>query len=236
MTKKKKVRDSGACGLWVTTFDEEAAYRFHQDAWEMFSQDPFSPIVININSPGGDVYALISMMETMDSIRLASPEQFFFITHAKGQAMSCALSLFAHGDLRVASPNATLMFHEMTSFSEPERLHQRVILTKELERLAILLDNIFIEDTGFKGGLEALKIWGEKDQYLDAWMAKELGIVDVIGAICPPTITVNPVSVINLEDKDQYSFRKTRENKDKAPTKGKKGEIKKKVTKSNKKK
>lgn len=186
MTKKKKVSES--CLLWVTTFDEESSIRFHSEAWQAFSEDPFNPLVIHIDSPGGDAYSLLSMWETMDNIRAVAPEEFYFITYVHGCALSCGLLLAAHGDLRVASPKSELMYHEVSDTPGTGREHQLDIHHANLKAFTNKIYEIFADDTNFKGGVKALRAWGEKDRWLTPPEAKKLGIIDVVGYVKPKQI------------------------------------------------
>lgn len=66
------------------------------------------PIMININSVGGNVdelFALIDILEGMETT---------VITRAIGKACSCAFVLFCLGDERLLGPSCSLMYHTMS--------------------------------------------------------------------------------------------------------------------------
>lgn len=168
--------------IWVTEFNTEAAIDFHEKVFEKLAQDSKNPLVIYINSPGGHVAALISMMDTMDCARSQASKDFYFITIVYGEACSCAAYLLAHGDLRVATPKSTIMFHQVSggALGHVKDMEIEIDFTKKLNTQ---LMEIFLADTGFKGGVEQFKKFIERDRYLNPEQAKELGIIDEIGFI-----------------------------------------------------
>ena len=91
----------------VNSFTEEAAKNFHRTLIKMSREDPNMPIVIYIDSYGGQVDALASMIESMDSV----PNKK--ITVVKGKAMSCGAILFSAGDYRFVGRHSRVMIHEV---------------------------------------------------------------------------------------------------------------------------
>jgi ATP-dependent Clp protease protease subunit len=195
MSKKMKERNSGST-IWVTDFDDESCIRFHAEVWQAFTEDPTGPIVIHIDSPGGSAYSLLSMWATMDNIRAIASDEFFFITYVHGQAFSCGILLASHGDLRVATPASDLMYHEVSD-SFRGREHQIDINHENLKRFTEKVYTVFTENTNFKGGVTALREWGEKDRWLTPQEAKDLGIIDIVGYIKPrqQVVTYTPPSI-----------------------------------------
>jgi len=196
MAKKGK---SSSSAIWVKDFDDDAAVKFHDEVWDVFSTDPTTPLVIHIDSQGGNAYSLINMWETMDNIRALAPDDFYFITYVHGCALSCGLLLAAHGDIRVATPKSELMFHEVSDSLEG-REHQIQIHHDNLKTFTDKIYNVFVHDTEFKGGVEAARAWGEKDRWLNPQQAKDLGIIDIIGYIKPRQVMLSPVSIGEMSD------------------------------------
>ena len=224
MSKKNRERSPGS-PIWVRDFDDNSSLQFHSDIWQAFLEDPCNPLTIHIDSFGGSVYSLLHKMETMDNIRAVAPEEFFFITYVHTTAFSCGIMLAAHGDLRWATPKSRLMFHEGTNVIYG-RDHQIDIQYQDMKIVNDMVDNIFIADTGFKGGLEGLRKWGEKDRYLSPQQAKELGIIDRIGYIKPKQLVFTSPS---FGECDALSLRKTVSKEEKP--KAKRPAVKKKTTK-----
>ena len=53
----------------VNKFDEESAARFHQKVDKLSNIDPTHPIIVQIDSYGGNVDALASMIETLKEVK-----------------------------------------------------------------------------------------------------------------------------------------------------------------------
>lgn len=70
------------------------------------------PITLYIDSYGGECYACFGLLSVMD---LCSTPIRTVVT---GCAMSCGFLIAIHGHERVAYPNATMMFHQVSSFFE----------------------------------------------------------------------------------------------------------------------
>ena len=87
--------------------DYAAAFREELDRAAHTGQ-PLIPIVID--SDGGEIYALLAMVDAIESVR--PTHNIATIVH--GRALSCGAVLLAMGDpgLRFVSPNATVMVHD----------------------------------------------------------------------------------------------------------------------------
>jgi len=119
--------------IWVTEFNEESAKEF---ATEMHlahnTGQPVIPVIID--SYGGEVYSLLSMIAEIRSSELP------VATVVKGKAMSCGSFLAAAGTrgYRYCDPESTYMIHEVSSMAwgkteeikadaaETDRLNRRV--------------------------------------------------------------------------------------------------------------
>jgi len=165
----------------VNRFNETSAQEFHDMVWQKFKDNPKRPIIIKIDSYGGNVYSLMRMLDVMDDIRELAPEEFYFVTECTGKTMSCGAVLLSHGDMRVANKNATLLVHQVSSIS----LGTYSELKKDVEETGRLNDkvfNIMVYNTSFPGGLKKLKELTINDWTLDADGAKKYGFVDLIGS------------------------------------------------------
>lgn len=142
-------------------------------------EQPVIPFVID--SPGGEIPALMSIYETVERSEIP------VITYLKGKALSAGLVMLGFGEIghRYASPHGTGMLHEM-SWGKREKLSE---LEKRAEFGRKQNDYIFKELADHAGVDEDyyLDLMYEKEQKnADKWMtAKELrehSLVDVIGA------------------------------------------------------
>jgi len=96
----------------VNNFHEVAAKEFNESFQR--AHDLNQPIIpVMIDSYGGHVYSLLSMIDTVknSSIKVA--------TIVSGKAMSCGAALFSCGAAghRFAGPNSTIMIHPVSSGS-----------------------------------------------------------------------------------------------------------------------
>lgn len=95
--------------LTVNEFTENSARKFHAGMSRAHGTgQPIVPVVID--SYGGDVYALLSMISAIQNSRLP------VATVVEGKAQSCGASLFSCGapGHRYMAPHASLMIHDMT--------------------------------------------------------------------------------------------------------------------------
>jgi ATP-dependent Clp endopeptidase proteolytic subunit ClpP len=94
----------------VSEFDEEAVADFEEEIAEAhLTGQTVIPVVID--SFGGGVYALMSMMAAIDASSIP------VATIVTGKAMSAGAMLFCYGaeGYRFMDPNAILMIHDMSS-------------------------------------------------------------------------------------------------------------------------
>lgn len=164
--------------IWVTDFNMEAALKFREQMVSFSDDNENKPIIIRINSYGGAVDALASMVATIEETH--NP----IITVAQGCAMSCGAILLSHGDIRFCDPHSRVLIHRVSSGTcgDTEDMTNDA---KEVARLNeywmnILAVNCHIKD-GYKGLKKIFKEHEGRDIYLTAEEAKEFGIVDAIG-------------------------------------------------------
>lgn len=163
--------------LTLGYIDDEATNNIIQLIHEINEEDAkkqlVEPIKLIINSPGGEVYNGLALIDVIDNSR--TPIQ----TICYGRAMSMALIVFAAGHHRFASKFATFMYHEAHYGMEGKvKLHKQEI--KEAERTEDICDSYLVDKTKFT--YKQLKSIKDKqdDWYFDINVAKEYGLVDEI--------------------------------------------------------
>jgi len=131
------------------------------------------PIKLIINSFGGDVYSGLALIDVIDTSRIP----IYTICH--GSAMSMGLILYSVGHHRMASKNATFMYHEAAYPIEGKvRNHKQEL--KEVERIDNICEEILLSKTKFtKEQLDSIKDT-QSDWYFDVDTAVEYGLVDEI--------------------------------------------------------
>jgi len=121
----EKPEETVAAPQFVTfsgEFTEDSAKKFRDqlEAAESHAKRSLQEIIpVVIDSYGGSVYALMSMIDTIENCGLP------IATIVEGKAMSCGAVMFTCGaeGHRYIGPNATVLIHDVASFSfgkEPE--------------------------------------------------------------------------------------------------------------------
>lgn len=173
--KEKISKDDLEDIIWVTEFTEESAKDFAEKLFKKSEKDSIQPIVVYIDSYGGEIHSLFSMISAMDSV----PNKI--ITVCMGKAMSAGSALLSHGDIRYVNEHSRIMLHEATS-GTGGNVNDIKIDTKELEFLNDAFLNILAKNCG-KPLSRVKKLFTNKKReiYLGAKESVEFGIADRIG-------------------------------------------------------
>ena len=136
------------------------------------SENPDRDINIYINSPGGDINALLAIYDTMQYIR---PEVG---TLCFGQAASAAAVLLAAGATgkRLALPNARVLIHQPYAQSGFAQVSDLEIAANEIIRLKERLEGILSKHTGQT--IEQIEADSDRDRWFTAEQALEYGFID----------------------------------------------------------
>lgn len=164
--------------IYVGDFTEIAAQKFKSSVLAHAKDSPEEPIVVYINSYGGFVDALASMIETLDSV--PNP----IITVCQGVAMSCGAILLSHGDVRYCGRHSRIMIHEVSS-GTGGNVHDMYADAVEIKRLNSYWMDLLAKNCNIQGGYSSLrkiiKSKDGRDLYLDAAAAVKFGICDHVG-------------------------------------------------------
>ena len=137
------------------------------------SENPNADISMYINSPGGEVYAGLAIMNTMQYIK---PK---VSTIGMGVVASMASVLLAAGEKgkRFLLPDSTVMIHQPSSGTQG-MITDMEISVREGQRLKKLITQKMSDFTGRKEKevFDAM----ERDNWMDAEAAKKFGLVDGI--------------------------------------------------------
>jgi ATP-dependent Clp protease, protease subunit len=137
------------------------------------SEDPDKDINLYINSPGGDVSALLAIYDTMQYIK---PD---VSTIVMGLAASAAavLALAGAKGKRFALPNARILLHQPHGGAQGQAVDIE-IQAREITRLRKLLDGVIAAHTGQP--IDRVEKDTDRDFILTADAAKEYGVIDEI--------------------------------------------------------
>ena len=158
----------------VNKFDEQSSEDF-RNKFSMAQNTGQKIIPVVIDSYGGQVYSLMSMMATIRSSTLP------VATIAEGKAMSCGAVLLSCGapGMRFMDPDATVMIHDVASgqWGKNEEVKASAAETDRLNKkiFQIMSRNCGKPDDYF---LKEIHDRGHADWFLEANECKEIGLVD----------------------------------------------------------
>jgi ATP-dependent Clp protease protease subunit len=156
-----------------TPIDDAVANLLMAQLIHLESEDPDKDISLYINSPGGEITALMAIYDTMQYIK---PD---LQTICIGQAASAAAVLLAAGTKgkRFALPHARILIHQPHGGASGQAVDIE-IQAKEITRMRELLDQIMAHHTGQP--YEKVATDTDRDFIMSADEAKVYGIVDEI--------------------------------------------------------
>ena len=156
----------------VNKFDEESAKDFDSQMSQAHNTGQ-KVIPIIIDSYGGQVYSLMSMISSIKSAELP------VATIIEAKAMSCGAILFTFGEegMRFMDPDATLMIHDVSSWSHG-KVEEIRASAEETARLNEKVYTMMARNCGHPDDFFMKKVHdrGRSDWYIDAEEAKQLKI------------------------------------------------------------
>lgn len=137
------------------------------------SQDAEKDISLYINSPGGEVYSGLAILDTMNYIK---PQ---VSTICVGMAASMAAVLLASGakGKRFCLPNSIVMIHQPSGGAQGQQTEIE-IAAREIRETRATLNKILSDATGQP--FEKVQADTERDNYMRVQAALEYGLVDRI--------------------------------------------------------
>lgn len=169
INKPEEQVDFPAFMSFTGDFNEESAKKFRHElmAVENQARDSGQDIIpLVIDSYGGDVYALISMIDAIDACEIP------IATIVEGKAMSAGAILFSCGKEghRYMGPNATLMIHDVASGMWHSKVEEIKVQAVEVDRLNKTIFERMAKNCSHKKNyfLDRVHEKGHADWYLDS--------------------------------------------------------------------
>ncbi len=158
-----------------TPIDDQIANLFVAELLHLESEEPDRDISIYINSPGGSVYAGLTIYDAMQFVR---PD---IQTTCVGIAMSLGALLLAAGTKgkRMALPNAKILIHQVSGGFEGQATDIE-IQAREVINVKRRLEEIIAEHTGQL--LERVSKDMEREYFMTAEEGREYGLIDRVVA------------------------------------------------------
>ena len=158
----------------VNKFTEEAAEDF-RNKFSLAQSTGQKVVPVVIDSYGGQVYSLMSMISTIRASTLP------VATIAEGKAMSCGAVLlsFGHEGMRFMDPDATVMIHDVASgqWGKNEEVKASAAETDRLNKkiFKMMAKNCGKDEDFFLNEIHAR---GHADWFLEADLCKSIGLVN----------------------------------------------------------
>ncbi len=172
-----------------TPIDDTVANLICAQLLHLESENPDKDINIYINSPGGDVLALMAIYDTMQFVK---PD---IMTICFGQAASAAAVLLAAGTpgKRLALPHARVLIHQPYAGAQGQATDIE-LAAKEILRIRSLLEEVLSSHTGQTQ--EKIHRDTDRDFVMSAEEAKDYGIIDEVISIRQLADTSGPITAI----------------------------------------
>lgn len=168
----------------VNEIEEETSVKFFDDFQRAIDTGQ-NIIPIIIDSYGGEAYTVFAMS---DLIR-KSPVTVMTIVSGKACSAGAILLSCGHEGYRYASPNASIMLHDVSAGADGKIEDMKASL-KEIERINVQMYNILDSNCGQTPGFFKKKI--SKLKNVDYWispdLSKEMNLINHIGL---PDLTFN---------------------------------------------
>lgn len=136
-------------------------------------EEPDRDITLYVNSPGGEIYSGLAIIDTMELIRAD------VATIAVGITASMGTAILAAGEKgkRFALPSATIHMHQALGGAQGQSSDVQ-IQARELSRLNDHMRTFLAERTGRP--FDEIAADFDRDRYMDAEQAVEYGLIDEI--------------------------------------------------------
>lgn len=175
MSQNNDVKSSTSSEIWLNSeFDNDSVLKVREKIIKESQLSPEKPIIVYINSYGGNVDSLNSLVDTFESL----PNKI--VTVCCGSTMSAGAVLLSAGEDRYITPNSRVMIHKVSTMNwgnaddikneahEVERINNKLmqILAKNCKKSANQINKLLRD---------------KRELYLSAEEALKFGIVDYIG-------------------------------------------------------
>ena len=153
------------------------------------SENPDKDISLYINSPGGNINSVFAIYDTMSYIK---PQ---VATICYGQAVAAAAVLLAAGTpgKRLALPHSRILIHQPYAGAQGQ-VSDLEIASREIQRLKNQLEEVLATHTGQT--VEQIRLDTDRDNIMDAYEAKEYGIIDEVINSRPNVDNAGPISAV----------------------------------------
>jgi len=170
-----------------TPIDDQIANLIIAQLIHLESEDPDKDIFMYVNSPGGSVYAGLSIYDTMQYVK---PD---VSTICVGIAMSMGSLILAGGakGKRTALPNSKILIHQVSGGFQGQGTDIE-IQAREVINLKRRLEEIYAYHT--EKAIDDISRDMERDFFMTPEQAKEWGLIDLIVEKNPAALKAAPTT------------------------------------------
>ena len=153
------------------------------------SENPDKDISLYINSPDININSVFAIYDTMSYIK---PQ---VATICYGQTVTAAAVLLAAGTpgKRLALPHSRILIHQPYAGAQGQ-VSDLEIASREIQRLKNQLEEVLATHTGQT--VEQIRLDTDRDNIMDAYEAKEYGIIDEVINSRPNVDNAGPISAV----------------------------------------
>lgn len=137
------------------------------------NEDPTKDIIMYIDSPGGEIYAGLAIVDTMNLVR----PDISTVVVGMAASMGSVISSSGTKGKRFALPNSMVLIHQPLGGMEGQATDME-IRAREILRLKKVTAGILADNTG--KDIETLHKDMDRDNFMTADAAMEYGLVDKI--------------------------------------------------------
>ena len=153
---------------------DELAEEFINDLRYATNQPGVTTINVMLNSPGGDIYSAISIIDVITEISKLVP----VVITVSGHCMSAATLILQAGTKRLSTPNSRFMIHELSTSAFNQRYTELKNEVEECTSIMLWIQELYSEKT--KLPKKKLDKMLKKDSYFNAKKALEYGLIDEV--------------------------------------------------------
>ena len=154
--------------------DGELAQKVNRQLLAMERANPNAPIILWIDSPGGEVYSGFSIYDTAQFIQ----PKVYTVVAGLAASMGSVLSLCADKDARFCLPNAKFLIHQPLMGGMRGQASDLEIHAKDIIELKKKMHRLYAERTGTP--VTKFEELMERDRWIDPQEAVSLGLISKV--------------------------------------------------------
>lgn len=155
--------------------DSDMALSVNRQLLALERANPSAPIVLWVDSPGGEVYSGFAIFDTVQFIQ----PRVITVVAGFAASMGSVIALAAEKEDRVALPNAKLLIHQpLIGGAIRGPASDLEIHAKDIIELKKKMHRLYAERTG--SPVERFEELMERDRYLDPNEALDLGLISKV--------------------------------------------------------